>query len=101
MPSLRTGEVLRRPGGGFLVVLRAGARPLALPAASAEPTSLALELNANDLDGVAAPLFVTLEETVAAEGEACGRVLERAMARLLKRRIALDVELFSKVAHAP
>ena len=83
-------------------MLRGGARPLALRAHSQPPVAASLEVGAADLEGVAGPLHIALEETLPlAAGAASGRVRAPAMARLLKRRIAIDVDLFTDVAHAP
>ena len=62
---------------------------------------LSCEIGGEDLEPASGPLQVVLEETLdSPEGVWIGRVREAAMARILKLRIALDVELFTSVRHS-
>ena len=90
-------------GDPVRLVIRGGARPLTLAVHRAEPAVASVKLEAKELDGAGGPLFVALEEAAFADAGAkpAGRVKDAALARVLKRRIAIEVDGFSAVAHAP
>jgi CDP-6-deoxy-D-xylo-4-hexulose-3-dehydrase len=88
------GDLFEHAGTRYLV-LRGGARPLALRAHGAAPAAISFEVEPD--------LHVELEETVRLpEGAAAaGSVRAHSMARLIRKRIALDVESFAAIEHGP
>ncbi len=101
--ELQPGDIVRRNDGGLAVILRSGTRPLALRAHDAEPTEASLEIAPAEMEGRAAALHVAFEETVVLDPphDRRGRIQPRAMARVLRRRIGVDVAAFTALQHAP
>lgn len=96
-------DLLARAGedGSFWLVLRGGARPLALKAHLRQPVWASMELARGEVEGFAEPLHVGLEETafVAEPAARVGRVRDPAFARLVRKRVALDVDDLYGVEH--
>src|SRR5690349_9685784 len=99
---MEVGQIVREPGGPAWLVVRGGARPLGLKAYPDPPSASSFTLQEADLEGLPGPLHVGLEESsFLGAGTPMGRARPAALALLLKKRIAIEVEGYSAVAHAP
>ncbi len=114
--TIDAGTLVRSAAGELRLAVRGGARPIGVRVHAASPVVASLELTAAEIErvdadrggaatrgtdgGVAGPLFVELEETSAIDGRVVGRITRAALARVHRRRIAVEVDAFVEAEHA-